>query len=370
MADERIYCICGETYEAHLAACPKCNAPNSYLAVKQGRGVKVAAVVGIGTAVLAILILLPEIVPLNQANPLQMAITILQPQEVGPTTVPQEGLVERALAAVNGDRATFGLPPVQLSANQAAQVHAEDVYANKQISHWLSNGEKPYMTYSRLGGSGSVQQNVAISGFSQAEYDRCVSSFLLCERIDPLAAIEELQHEMMYNDKECCNDGHRENILDPSHTHVSIGIVYDDYYLALVQNFENDYGLQVEIDGTKVSIAGPMPSGSELEHIVIYYDPLPTVATYEENKNMLAYDSGQLAASVFQPLPAGFHYQQTADHVVIEARSWESEGMVDVRFDISQAIKEPGVYTLYAMFEKDGEQFAETSHSIFVGSVS
>lgn len=369
MTDEQIYCACGEIYAGNLSTCPRCGSPNGYSVVKSGRGGKVAAVVGIGVVALAILLLLPEIVPLNQPSPLQMAVTILQPQQVGPATVPQEELVERALAAINDDRAAFGLPPVQLSANQAAQVHAEDVYASKQISHWLSTGEKPYMTYSRLGGSGSVHQNVAISGFSQDEYDRCVSSFLLCERIDPLDAIEELQHEMMYNDKECCNDGHRENILDPNHTRVSIGIVYDDYYLAFVQNFENDYGLQVEVDGTRVNIAGPIPSGSELQHVVIYYDPLPTAAAYEENKKMLAYGAGELVASVFEPLPPGFHYQQAGDHVVIEARSWESDGQVDINFDMSQAINEPGVYTLYVTFEKSGEQFPTTSHSIFVGSV-
>lgn len=370
MTDEQIFCACGETYAADLAACPKCGAQNSYTTSKSGKGVKVAAFVGIATAIIAIVFLVPEIIPLNQPSPLEMAITILQPEQVGPSTVPQEELVQHALAAINGDRAAFGLKSVELSDNQAAQVYAEDVFANKQISHWLSTGEKPYMTYSRLDGSGSVHQNVAISGFSQEEYDRCKSSFLRCEKIDALATIEELEHEMMYNDLECCNDGHRENILDPNHTHVSIGIMYDDYYLVLVQNFENDYGLKVGTEGTKISIAGPMPEGAKFENIVIYYDPLPTPDAYEQNKKMLAYGPGELAASVFEPLPPGFHYQQSGDHVVIEARSWETDGNVDVKFDMSPAIKKPGVYTVYAMFERNGVQFPATSHSIFVGSVS
>lgn len=370
MSDEQNFCACGETYPADLAACPKCGAPNAANAAKSGRGVKVAAFVGIATAIISIVFLVPEIIPLNQPSPLQMAVTILQPEAVGPVSVPQEELVQRALDVINTDRAAFGLKSVQLSDNQAAQVAAEDVFANKQISHWLSTGEKPYMTYSRLGGSGSVHQNVAISGFSQEEYDRCVSSFMRCERIEPLAAIEELEYEMMYNDLECCNDGHKDNILDPNHTHVSIGIVYDEYYLALVQNFENDYGLQVEADGTRVTIEGSAPSGAQLENVVIYYDSLPTPEAYEENKMMLAYGAGKLAATVFEPLPPGFNYQQTGDRAVIEARSWESDGELDVRFDMSPAIKEPGVYTLYAMFERGGEQFPATSHSIFIGSVN
>jgi uncharacterized protein YkwD len=369
MSDGHVYCSCGETYDTSLPACPRCGLPNGYTAAKSGAGVKVAAAVGIVTAIAAIILLLPEIIPLNQPSPLQMAVTILQPQDVGPVTVPREELVQHALAAINSDRAAFGLAPVELSDNQAAQLHAEDVFSTKQISHWMTTGEKPYMTYTRLGGSGSVHQNVAISGFSQNEYDRCVSSFLLCEKIDPLDAIEELQYEMMYNDLECCNDGHRENILDPHHTRVSIGIVYDEYYLAFVLNFENDYGLHVLAEGTRVTIEGPMPRGANLKHVIIYYDPLPTPGEYAVNKKMLAYSAGKLAASVFEPLPPGFHYQQSGDHVVIEARSWESDGQVDARFDISPAIKEPGVYTLYVMFERGGQQFSATSHSIFVGSV-
>lgn len=371
MPDERIYCVCGANYDARLATCPGCGASNSYAAEKRGKATKVAAgvVVGIVFFMLAVAFLLPGLAIPDQENPLQRVITILQPQEARPSTVPQEELVEYALAAINKDRADFGLPPVQLSTNQAAQVHAEDVHANKQISHWLSNGEKPYMTYSRLGGSGSVHQNVAISGYSQAEYDRCVSTILLCERINPLNAIRDLQYEMMYNDFECCNDGHRDNILDPHHTHVSIGILYDDYYLAFVQNFEKDYGLQVQVENTTVSVAGPTPRAAELKQVLIYYDPLPTEAAYEEGKRMLAYGSGRLVGSVLEPLPPGFRYQQTGGHVLIEARSWESGGMLDVRFDISHAVSEPGVYTVYALFERDGQQFAATSHSIFVSSV-
>lgn len=368
MVDGHIYCACGEIYSANLEACPKCGMQNNYPR-RSGSGSKVTVAVGIVAAVLAAIFLLPEIVSLDRPSPLKTAVTILQHQETEPVTVPQEELVQHALAVINSDRADFGLPPVQLSPNQAAQVHAEDVFANKQISHWISNGEKPYMTYSRMGGSGSVHQNVAISGFSLIEYDRCVSSFLRCEKIEPFAAIEELQYEMMYNDFECCNDGHRENILDPNHTHVSIGIIYDEYYLALVQNFENDYGMQIQVDGTQVSIAGPMPPGTQLEHIIIYYDHLPTRADYDVNKKMLAYGSGVVAASVFEPLPPGFHYQQAGSHVVIEASSWENDGQIDAKFDISSAIDEPGVYTLYMMLER-GEQFPVTSYSVFIGAVN
>ena len=72
-----------------------------------------------------------------------------------------------ALAKINEDRAKFGLSAVLLSDNKAAQVHSEDVFKTKQISHWMTNGEKPYMTYSRYGGVGDVGQNVDVEGFGE-----------------------------------------------------------------------------------------------------------------------------------------------------------------------------------------------------------
>lgn len=303
-------------------------------------------------------------------NPIvDRVIKILQPQAAKPEKVPQEELVAHALAAINSDRKKFGLEPVKLDGdNQAAQLHAEDVFKTKQISHWMTSGEKPYMTYTRLGGEGSVHQNVAIAGFGPDQYDRCVSTVILCEHIDPISTIDELQKEMMYNDKECCGNGHRDNILDKNHTHVSIGIAYDQYYLAMVQNFEADYGLSTDVEGTTVSITGPMPPGAKFDNVVVYYDELPSKQVYEANKEKLSYDSGTLAATVFEPLPRGLRYQQPGDYVVIEAGRWHSDsGGLDVSFDLAPVMKKDGVYTVYAMLEdSDGNQFSATSHSIFV----
>jgi hypothetical protein len=37
---------------------------------------------------------------------------------------------------------------------------------------------------------------------------------------------------------------------------------------------------------------------------------------------------------------------------------------------MSRAIDSPGVYTLYTVFEKDGEQFPATSYSVFITAIS
>jgi hypothetical protein len=261
------------------------------------------------------------------------------------------------------------LLPVKLSSNQAAQTHAENVFRTKQISHWNTEGEKPYMTYTQYGGKGSVQQNVAIAGFSAEEYKQCVTNILVdCEKIELLPTIEDLQYEMMYNDKECCNDGHRNNILDPRHTHVSIGIVYDHYYLAFVQNFENNYGLNVDMKNSEIKISGTLLDG-ELDHIGIYYDEMPTQEVYEQNKHLLSYSTGELVAMVVKPLPPGYYYESLQGYNLIEANRWSvQDDSVNVMFDLADAVDKDGAYTLFTMV-KDGEEiFDVTSYSVFVNS--
>jgi hypothetical protein len=233
----------------------------------------------------------------------------------------------------------------------------------------MTNGEKPYMTYTQYDGEGSVQQNVAIAGFSPEQYEQCVTNVLVeCEEIEPLSTIDQLQYEMMYNDKECCNDGHKNNILNPRHTHVSIGIVYDQYYLALVQNFENNYGLDVEVEDSEIEMSGTLLDG-QLDHIAVYYDEMPTQAVYEQNKDLLSYSAGELVAVVVQPLPPGYYYESLEGYDVIEADRWiQQRDSVNVGFDLADAVDKDGTYTLFALV-KDGEEiFDVTSYSVFVNS--
>lgn len=327
----------------------------------------VVAAASIGLVFLAPAI--PSLLGLDEDAP---SISVLPQLRQEPKAVPQEELVSHALELINDDRAKFGLEPVKLSSNAAAQIHAEDVFRNKQISHWMSNGEKPYMTYSKYGGTGAMAQNVAIAGFSKAQYDLCVQNTLYdCERIDPLVTLKELQHEMMYNDTECCADGHRNNILNKYRTDVSLGIVYDKYYLAFVQNFENNYGLDITARGGSVEIAGTLESAI-VDHVAINYDVSPTPELYEQNKRLLSYSGGELVALVVKPLPPGFFYEQPEDYRLMVANEWDVvEGnAVDITFNLARAVDVDGVYTVTVMAKtgEDGEIFEAASYSVFVNS--
>lgn len=316
-----------------------------------------------------IILLTPDVINFVIQQKDNPTITILQPSSQQPSMMPREELIQYVLDRINKDRADFGLLPVELSSNQAAQMQAEDVFRTKQISHWMTNGEKPYMTYTQYDGEGSVQQNVAIAGFSPEQYEQCMTNVLVkCEEIEPLSTIDQLQYEMLYNDKECCNDGHKDNILNPRHTHVSIGIVYDQYYLALVQNFENNHGLDVEVEDSEIEISGTLLDG-QLDHIAIYYDEMPTRAVYEQNKHLLSYSAGELVTVVVKPLPPGYYYESLEGIDVIEADRWTVQrDSINIGFDLADAVDEDGVYTLFAIVKDGEEMFDVTSYSVFVDS--
>ncbi len=76
-----------------------------------------------------------------------------------------EELINYALNLINEDRAKHGLAPVSLGNNIAAQKHAEDMLKYRYISHWDSEGYKPYMRYTEYNGRGEVSENASISGY-------------------------------------------------------------------------------------------------------------------------------------------------------------------------------------------------------------
>jgi uncharacterized protein YkwD len=120
-----------------------------------------------------------------------------------------------------------------LSYNAAAQKHAQDMLDNYYISHWGTDGLKPYMRYTQEGGVNYEQENSAYSGFYINDNPNNYA---------PLNAKEELrklQREMMSEVPP--NDGHRLNILNKFHKKVNLGIATDGKRLALVQQFEGSY---------------------------------------------------------------------------------------------------------------------------------
>jgi uncharacterized protein YkwD len=286
--------------------------------------------------------------------------------------MPDDSLVQYALQKINEDRTKSNLSALNLSSNEAAQVHAEEIFNSRSNStHWSTDGMKPYMKYSLYSGTGYVQQNIATRGYNNnSTVDKCKDGTLLCDLIDPYREIDFTEQSMMYDDTECCNDGHRDNILDKHHTHVSIGIAYDDYYFVIVQNFENNY-VQFNkplIQGNgNIRITGMLP-GYNIDGIGIHYDQTPSPLLYEKNKDENSYDLGEFIAMVVKPPPLLSWYKEPSNYTLVQATKWsEPEQSVDIIFDISPILKKEGVYTVVT-YIKDNEknQFPVTSYPVFV----
>ena len=180
-----------------------------------------------------------------------------------------EDLYLYALEIVNEDRARHGVKPVQLGHLNSAQAHADDMLEVGYYSHWDSSNLKPYSAYTKMGGIGHVGENIAATHMYCPTYS-CVSS-----SFDAREEIQGMQYAMMYDDAHA-DWGHRDNIIDPDHTHVNFGLAYDDDNLYFVQHFESNVieWSVVGISGGILVLDGRLAPGYESDgSAYIFEDP-------------------------------------------------------------------------------------------------
>src|SRR6188768_1878467 len=173
------------------------------------------------------------------------------------------------LTLVNRDRAEHGLAPVVMddAASRAGQRHAEDMARVGYTAHWGSDGSVPEQRYSEAGGTDFVQENAgcladgkvrkldAAPRFTQAELDRVERAFM---------------------DEKPPRDGHRRNILKPSHTGFGVGIAKPSGVglACLSQEFVDDYGDYAALP--KSARAGDTLTAAYLNTTYTYAVPSPS----------------------------------------------------------------------------------------------
>lgn len=244
-----------------------------------------------------------------------------------------EALVSYALSLINFDREAYGLENVALSDVNSGQIHAEDMLRNSFFSHWDLNGYKPYMRYSLAGGKGAVAENIAA---------------MYSHGPDLKGALAELERLMMYEDAEW-DWGHRDNILNPFHNKVSIGVAYDALNLYFVEDFEDDHinWETFTVNNYAVTMNGTFQeSGYIIRDVAIYYDNA-TSLTIEQFNNSPYNGSYNRGTFVGLALPPNW---RATGGVTITAEEWSQTGdSFQINFDISRALSTQGagVYTLY-----------------------
>jgi hypothetical protein len=248
-------------------------------------------------------------------------------------------LVDFALELINEDRRVYNLTNVTLSSIKCAQQHAVDMLNNHYFSHWNTYGFKPYMRYTLAGGKGSVVENIAWQSGNTVNDLNGVKD-----------ALKKLEWQMMNNDASS-NWGHRENILEPEHNKVSIGIACDAYNVYFVEDFEQDYVnfSQFQVNQGNVTLEVYLPKKEvQIRTIGVFFDKLKNLTSQELCSPPFngLYDPGKIVAQV---LPENYHACGTKS---IIAPDWtQSNDVFKVSFSLQDitTIYGKGVYTIYLL---------------------
>jgi uncharacterized protein YkwD len=212
--------------------------------------------------------------------------------------------LERARAfmveLINRDRATKDLVPVELDAvaTTAAQGHADEMAANRYMSHYNLAGKPPNQRYTEAGGTGYSRENIYLSSSRYVGVsDDPESQFALVAT--PMFSRREIEEiESSYVNETPPHDGHRKNIFAAEHTHVGIGLSRaagrSGKTLANAQEFVDKYveaepipaGAQA---GTQIRVAGRVLAGARLRSISVGHAALPEPLTREKATSILGY---------------------------------------------------------------------------------
>jgi uncharacterized protein YkwD len=282
-------------------------------------------------------------------------------------------LANYTLGLINTNRASDGLSPVTLSNIPSAQQHSDSMLYYGYFSHWDTQGYKPYMRYTLLGGTGSVAENIALDSCTSSPANATLLTVAPCSLKAIENGINNSEWGMMYNDVGCCNNGHRDNILDPLHDQVSIGIAYnsDTGALYFVEDFQNDYiALSTPIvnSGYQIEVAGSMTSAENVSQIGIYYDASPQAMNVSQLDQTSEYGPGTFVGGVLPPCAIGCEYYSGA--VTVYASSWQvNSDSITVDFSLNDFIKADGT-GVYTMYVQTGSSTADSilTYSIFVPS--
>ncbi len=239
---------------------------------------------------------------------------------------PQSAMEESRLLMlelINGERARAGLGLVAMGNNSAAQIHADNILEECSAGHWGPDGLKPYMRYTLDGGYQSNAENV-----HGARY--CAGTGLSPET--PNEGVRQAMWGFM------ASPGHRDNVLDPNHALVNIGIANDGYNTMVVQHFEYDivqFETLPEISKGIASFSATIKHPWEFDEysVILYYDPPPHSLTAGQTSRTYCYNYGEPVVYVRPILQSGWKY---ADNVW----TWNTQKCPDP-YDLSESLPAP-----------------------------
>jgi len=241
---------------------------------------------------------------------------------------------ELLLKMVNKERASAGLTRLELDdlACKVAGEHAADMANRSFLSHWGTDGRKPYHRYCFAGGTAAVQENCSSADDIESITSKSV-----------LQVVQEMHQSMI--EEVPPYDGHRKTILFPQHTHVGFGIALQGHSFRIDELYVARY---VEIDPiprqakpqAKVLLSGAVLSRKQtLTGADVYYEPLPSPQKINWLREPRSYGMPEPEERLYPRLPAGHSYSD-GSHGTIDV---DSNGKFRVSISLS---KKPGINTI------------------------
>lgn len=242
---------------------------------------------------------------------------------------------QQLLKQVNQERSSAGLSQLELDslAGRVASEHAADMAAHSFLSHWGSDGRKFYHRYSFAGGTDAAKENA-----SAAEYIQSVT---------PSAVMQDLRdmHASMFAETPP-DDGHRQTILFPFHTHVGFGIALADHSLRLDELYLARYvrldrvSQQAKPKSTVVLTGNLLNPAHFLHQVDVFYEPLPAAPKLAWLQTPRPVSLPDVFVTLRPRAPDGTSYSdgRTGDY------DWNRSGKFRVPAKLFR--NEPGIYTV------------------------
>ena len=248
---------------------------------------------------------------------------------------------EQLLNQLNAERSSAGLNELKLDdlACAVANQHARDMATGGFLSHWGSDGRKPYHRYSFAGGTAAIQENCsAAEGLSS---------------ISPVPVLNDLHdmHDSMLHETPP-DDGHRKTILFPFHTHVGFGIALNSRSLRLDELYLARY---VELDpivaeakpGSTIVLAGRLLNTRHfLTEVDVFYEPPPKPPDIFWLRVPRSVSLPADYVALRPRAPDGLTYTD-GSHGDFE---WRVDGRFRARVKLYKT--EPGIYTIVCMVRR------------------
>ena len=253
-------------------------------------------------------------------------------------------------------------------------MHANNMLVHDYLGHWWSDGRKPYMVYSQTGGTSYVAENSGSSGWTEAEWrqNNCGFPLVRCNRRSPEETITELHWGMMYDDAHA-DWGHRDNILDPNHRAVNIGIAWNERRVTFVQHFEGGdvqatAAPSLSPDGVLTLTVSKQSPEIKIGGLVsVYFDPVPIPMTSRQIDVLNSYcvgggqttRCGDPVIRILDPPPPGSFYSNLDANEVVADTWMETDDSFSFTASVGHLITRSGVYTVTLWRDSGTNRFDE-----------